>query len=282
MAEMIAKSEPDLLLVLLRNAMSSSSPSPGNGSTTRKNVLKVLTVASHITSPFISTFLLVHLAAPVLANVGGTSLASQTMILGREYYQTPVGESLLVLGPIAAHYIAGISKRLLLAAPSGNQSNSDKSSPKLRPIAHRPLTSLLGLTGYATIFLFLPIHFFVHRDNPSLPIEPISSVGPSSLDYEYVKYGLRTWPWRSWFLYTGLVSSVALHAADGATLIWNTWFKDGWGNLSRKTRRAIAVGGVIVPVLLGLATVAREPPMIMSFLESRYHAAYTQSFAFQL
>lgn len=255
------------------------SASPSN---TRKTVLNVLTTVSHVTSPFISVFLLVHLAAPVLANVGGTNLASQTMILGREYYQTPIGEGLLALGPIVVHSIAGISKRLLLTAPSNKPSGVDGKSSEKRATSHRPLTTLLGLTGYATVLIFLPVHFLVHRDYPALPIEPISSVGPASLDYEYVKYGLHTWPWRSWFLYAGLVGSVALHAADGATLIWNTWFKDSWGNLSHKTRRTIAVGGVIIPVLLGLTAIAREPPMIMSFLQNRYHAAYTQSIAFRV
>lgn len=180
------------------------------------------------------------------------------------------------MGPITLHALVGISKRLLTS--TSKQHTNDKSKTSFI----RPFTSLLSLTGYATALFFLPIHFLVHRDYPALPDEPIASVGPSSLDYEYVKYGLRTWPWRSWFLYAGLVGSVALHAADGTALVWNTWFGGGWSKLSRKTRRSVLVCGVVVPVVLGLVAIAREPPMVMSFLESRYHAAYTQSSIFQM
>jgi hypothetical protein len=42
--------------------------------------LPVLTKLLHGSAPFISTFLLIHLSAPMLANLGGSSLASQTMV----------------------------------------------------------------------------------------------------------------------------------------------------------------------------------------------------------
>jgi hypothetical protein len=65
-------------------------------------VLRFLTKAIHVSSPFITTFLLIHLSAPVMG-LGGSTLASQTMVcyvylykwrmpdvgpqaLGREYY----------------------------------------------------------------------------------------------------------------------------------------------------------------------------------------------------
>jgi len=134
------------------------------------------------------------------------------------------------------------------------------------------------------ILVFLPVHVLVHRYYPTLRTSSISSVGPSSLDYEFVKYGLYTWPWRSWFFYVSIVGSVALHIADGTALIWNTWFKksNGWGKLSRKTRRVISFGGIVVPVLSGLVVMVREPPFIMSFLASRFRAAFMQSFVFRV
>jgi len=46
----------------------------------RHTVVNTLTTISHATTPFISTFLFVHLAAPVFANIGGTNLASRTMV----------------------------------------------------------------------------------------------------------------------------------------------------------------------------------------------------------
>ncbi|KAF9453647.1 hypothetical protein P691DRAFT_719014 [Macrolepiota fuliginosa MF-IS2] len=262
----------------------SNTPGGGNNGSTRRKIASALVAISHASSPFITTFLLIHLAAPALANIGGSGLASQTMLLGREYYQTNFGESYLVLAPITVHALAGISKRLLLSSipASADEDPKDEEATRGLTPSLRPLKSLLSLTGYATAFFFLPVHFLLHRYYPALPMEPITSVGPSSLDYEYIKYGLHTWPWRSWLLYAGLVSSVALHAADGAALIWSAWFKKSWGELSRKTRRTIAIGCVVTPVLLGLSVIAREPPMLMSFLESRYRAAYTQSDLFRL
>ena len=41
---------------------------------------KILTTIAQGTAPFISTFLLIHLSAPVAATLGGSSLASQVMV----------------------------------------------------------------------------------------------------------------------------------------------------------------------------------------------------------
>jgi hypothetical protein len=182
----------------------------------------------------------------------------------------------LVLGPIAIHALAGITKRLLTSTSSSKRDQTPS-------LLNRPFTSLLSLTAYSTALFFLPIHFLLHREYPALPVEPIYSVGPASLDYEFVKYGLQTWPWRSWFLYTGLVGSVVLHLADGSARVWNTFIGGGgWSGLSRNTRRGVLVCGVAVPVLLGLRTMAKEPATLMTFLKDRYHAVFTQSFVYQL
>ncbi|KAF9009505.1 hypothetical protein BDQ17DRAFT_1323060 [Cyathus striatus] len=92
----------------------------------------VLTTVSHASSTFISTFLLVHLSAPALANLGGGSLASQTMLLGREYYQTSLTEPLLLLTPLSVHALSGLLRRLLSPAPKTNPS---------------PVTGALSATG---------------------------------------------------------------------------------------------------------------------------------------
>jgi len=183
------------------------------------------------------------------------------------------------------HAVAGISKRLLVSSSLSKSSNIAGLEPSgRRPLLWRPLTSLLSLSGYAIVLVFLPVHVLVHRYYPTLRTDSISSVGPSSLDYEFVKYGLYTWPWRSWFLYVSMIGSVALHIADGTALIWNTWFKNsnGWGKLSRKTRRVISIAGIVVPVLSGLVVMVREPPFIMSFLANRYRVTYMQSFVFRV
>ena len=43
----------------------------------------VLTRIAHGSAPFLTVFALIHLTAPAMANVGGTSLASQVMVRGR-------------------------------------------------------------------------------------------------------------------------------------------------------------------------------------------------------
>lgn len=42
--------------------------------------LPILTKTAHISAPFITTFLLIHLSAPAVASIGGSSLASSTMV----------------------------------------------------------------------------------------------------------------------------------------------------------------------------------------------------------
>lgn len=46
----------------------------------RKTSTPVLVKLAHASAPFLSTFLLIHLSAPVLANVGGSNLSSNLMV----------------------------------------------------------------------------------------------------------------------------------------------------------------------------------------------------------
>ncbi|KAJ7841375.1 hypothetical protein B0H14DRAFT_2360149 [Mycena olivaceomarginata] len=229
----------------------------------RQKTLPALTKLLHGSAPFISTFLLIHLTAPTLANLGGSSLASSVLLLGREYYQTEFGEKYLLLGPIAVHSLSGIAKRVLSPA---------KTPP-------RPWTSLLSLTGYANIIFFLP-HFMAHRVHPQTPTAPIYAVGPSELDFEFVKYGLANWPWQSWLLYGGLVASVVLHVVDGERLLFNTYFGETMGRIkaaARKRLLAIGLGLVAVPVLAGTYVMTKEPLMILASTAERFHASFTKS-----
>jgi len=192
------------------------------------------------------------------------------MLLGREYYQSQFGEKFLVLTPITVHAISAIAKRLL--------------SPKKTP--PRRLSNLLSITGYASALFFLPIHYITHRVHPTIENAPIFAVGPSELDYEFVKTGLRVWPWPSWFLYTGLIISASLHLADGMTIIWNTWLKDivfgAWKRNYRKRRLTLAFTGIALPVLAGLYTLSREPLMAFTSTVNRYQASFMSSLIYRI
>ncbi|TBU42128.1 hypothetical protein BD309DRAFT_1020244 [Dichomitus squalens] len=135
--------------------------------------------------------------------------------------------------------------------------------------------------GY-TAAVAVALHFFAHRVAPSDPSPPIFSVGPSELDYEYVKYALHEWPVRSFLGYIGLTAVVAWHAAEGMAIIWNTWLRPSLGALpqSRKQRTVGALAGVL-PVATGLYFMWKEPLMVFSSHAARFKAAFTQSIFFQ-
>ncbi|KAI0818673.1 hypothetical protein BC629DRAFT_668471 [Irpex lacteus] len=191
----------------------------------------ILTTLAQGSAPFISTFLLIHLSAPVMANLGGTSLASQVMILGREYYLTSFGHRFLVAIPIITHGLSATAKRLM----------GERSS--------RPLRSFFSIAGYASLFFLLPQHYLLHRVLPSNPNPPVLAVSPSELDFEYVKFGLQTWPLTNWALYAGLTIAVVWHAAEGSRIIWNTWLAGKAGIWKKNaTRHTATVLAAVVPV----------------------------------
>jgi hypothetical protein len=151
------------------------------------------------------------------------------------------------------------------------------------------LTTLISTTAYAALFVFLPIHVLTHRAYPADASPPILAVGPAELDFEFVKLGLQTWPLRSWTLYAGLVCCVVLHAVEGAQVLLRVWFADRRPGLELESRRVgairrrvAAVGGVILPVLLGVFVVSREPLMALISLSQRYGAAFTRSFVYRI
>ncbi|KIK94592.1 hypothetical protein PAXRUDRAFT_11951 [Paxillus rubicundulus Ve08.2h10] len=240
-----------------------SDDSAGNRNTPPNRLTSILTKLAHGSAPFLSTFILIHLSAPALATIGSSSLSSNVMLLGREYYQTVFGERYLLLTPLAIHVSSSMTKRLI--APS--------SKPP------RKLTSTLSITAYSALLVFVPIHFITHRLAPADASPPIFAVGPSELDYEFVKTGLARFPWRSWALYTGLVASVLVHAVEGINVIGATWL--GAPRISSRARKFIA-GAAAFPVLLGVWTLSREPLMGLSSVAERYGASFTRSWVYRV
>lgn len=248
----------------LATANAETMSAKGDGSKLRQTVA-VLTNVAHISAPFLSVFLIVHLSAPALANVGGSSLSSTVMLLGREYYQTSFGERYFLFMPLAAHVASSIAKRII---------NPRSASP-------RKITSTLSLAAYSTLLIFLPIHFYTHRVSPANPSSPIFAVGPSETDYEFIKTGLARFPWRSWILYGGLVASVMLHAVEGAQIIQASRFASRKFRMRPRTRKIVA-GAAVVPILAGLWTLSKEPLMVFASLAERYEAAFARSWVYRI
>ena len=189
---------------------------------------------------------------------------SPRQLLGREYYQTSFGQTFLVLTPVAVHTSAVVTKRLI----------ASHRTP-------RNFTSSFALTGYAALIFFAPIHFLLHRVYPAEPSPPTLAFGPAELDFEFVKYGLHTWPLRSWFLYGGLTACVLWHAAAGMQIEWNTWMRGMLGPFPATARqRGAAVGALVLCVLSGLAVLAREPLMALASSVTRFEGAFAQSFVY--
>lgn len=122
----------------------------------------------------------------------------------------------------------------------------------------------------------------LHRVYPMDPSPPILAVGPAELDYEYVKFGLQTWPLTNWALYAGLTLCVAWHAAEGLQIVWNTWYATKAGVWKdNAARRAITVLISVLPVLTGVLAISREPLMIFSYVAGRYEAAFRRLVLFR-
>ncbi|KZT03481.1 uncharacterized protein LAESUDRAFT_659563 [Laetiporus sulphureus 93-53] len=248
----------------------------------RRSVQPVLTIISHGTAPFISTFLLIHLSAPILANLGGEAMASQVMMIGRELYQTRHAEPILYAA-LVIHPLASTLRRVLAPTTAGPVSPKSKGYLERIKSYPRNLISPLSLPAYALV-LPLTIHTLTHRIYPSLPIAPIFSLSPSELDFSYVQYVLDAYPWRSWLGYGMLVGCVVWHGTEGVRLIYNSyeWVRGGAQTWRRELRKMIIVtGAVMIPVLSGLWVMSKEPLLMLGGTAERCHAALIQSFAYR-
>ncbi|KAF5373099.1 hypothetical protein D9758_001494 [Tetrapyrgos nigripes] len=241
-----------------------------------------------------------------MANVGGSGLSSMTMILGREYYQTALGEPWLVLAPLAVHTLAGISRRAFLVFPkllkiSGSETKQNESSRRTWS------PSLLSLSAYPLIFL-LPIHFATHRALPMTPEPPINALGPAELDFNFVAHGLKQWPIRSWLIYGALTVFGAIHAVEGSKVLLRKW-KAGSrrekpdvfptqskelpapatttgssmdaGKQQTRIPTSLVASLIVLPVLSGLYFVSTEPTWVFSDTAKRFDAVYLMSWIYR-
>lgn len=152
-----------------------------------------------------------------------------------------------------------------------------------RAITGPPKTpSTLGATGWLLATALIPVHVLLHRFNPTSPISPVLSLGPSQLDYEFVKVGLAIWPVVNWTLYSALVVSIMFHAVEGAAIMFRAWRGAGSSEPKdrrrRKKRAAIAknitASAGISTVLGGLAVIATEPLNVSRALMARIEASF--------
>jgi hypothetical protein len=172
-------------------------------------------------------------------------------------------EPLLVWAPLAVHIGAATIKRAIIGPPK--------------------TPSTLGATGWLLATAILPVHVLLHRLNPTHPEPPVLSLGPSQLDYEFVKVGLAVWPVMSWTLYSALVVSMMFHAVEGAAVMFRVWRRGTTPSEPKDRRRRkksaaivknIAASAGISTVLGGLAVIATEPLNVSRALMSRIEASF--------
>lgn len=152
------------------------------------------------------------------------------------------------------------------------------------PNPFRAPKTLLSATASLSVFL-VPIHIIINRFFPTIENPPIASLGPSQLDFEFVKFGLQNWPWRSALLYGGLVGGVLLHAVEGSALLWDTYIGprgERWKKTAILKRRVMGTLGILAS-LTSLFIIFREPILtpIPSLLR-RFEAVYKSSIIFRM
>lgn len=207
----------------------------------RRTMLHIANRVQSASAMGITAFLALHLAAPLGAAVGLD--ACGTMLLTREYYQTPWLEPFLVWGSLSAHIVSSLARRLILGIP------------RRRP-------SLNSLAGYLLVPM-VAVHAWTHRIAPAR-----MGVSPSLLSYQFVSYSLSIHPISSWIIYGGLVLSACYHTASGLRTILSGRKKAARlpdSNVWRAT-----YGSVVCGLGLGLATLAGDWSEVPSWLGKRY------------
>ena len=207
-------------------------------------------------------------------------------LLGREYYQGRYTEPLLVLAPLGIHITSSVARRILLSIEPSRLTTTPLQSKSILAKIWQKLrsTRLVTLSAYPAL-LFLAVHVEAHRLRPSLPEPPISALSPSELDYEFVKYGLQTYPLWAWVTYGGLVFAVLYHASEGAVIVLRAWaakartkgesrLASSWGLSTMRRRRVVAVAGI--SILTGLLVLWLEPLEAGTRMVTRYAAVYKQ------
>lgn len=183
----------DAALTTLQNASAGAF-----GACVENSGLLYLKMPDHkLTTHCSARFMVVHLTAPAAAAIGGEDTASQFMLLGRELYQTRLGEKALLASGVA-HVAASAAKRVLA---------SHRQRWRL-PSLHS-LSSWHSVSGFALVPIVV-LHTLKHRWWPAA-----SDISPAFFNYGYVVRALQTRPWLSWLGYGSILLAGSYHWIAG-------------------------------------------------------------------
>lgn len=146
-----------------------------------------------------STFAVMHGAQVLSANVGGSSLANNWIMLGRPFYQDEHLEGLLVTGSALTHVLAGLGK--LGIRLYWNNKTAHVSNAALLPYHTAAGYALIPLAG---------LHYYLVRHLP------VDYYGDSSfIDFGYIAWGLQNKPVFTYGLHMALIVTGVYHMVSG-------------------------------------------------------------------
>ncbi|KAI4156567.1 MAG: hypothetical protein LQ340_000175 [Diploschistes diacapsis] len=194
-------------------------------------------------SYLLSSFLGLHIANTSLVPLLTRSVATSEpyLLLTRPYYQSPLFEPLLVLGPLAAHVGSGVALRLYRRRQTVRNAGAENRAER-KKVAW-PKVSGISWLGYA-LWPLLAAHVFVNR------ITPLRIDGDSSgVNLGYVSHGFAKHPAVAFTTYVALVGVGVWHIVWG----WAKWLdltpdtakgEDGAERGLRRKRRWYAVNAL--------------------------------------
>ncbi|KAI9359132.1 hypothetical protein BD770DRAFT_386653 [Pilaira anomala] len=173
----------------------------------------LLTKVQNGSAVVFSVFAVTHGLQILSANVGGSALANNWIMLGRPFYQDEHLEGILVTGSILTHVAAGLGK--LGIRLYWNNNNKTTTTTTMRSKKNPALLPYHGLSGYLLIPL-AGLHYYLVRHLP------IAYYGDSAfIDFGYIAWGLQNQPLFTYGLHTALVVAAAYHMVSGAKVaIW--------------------------------------------------------------
>lgn len=136
-------------------------------------------------------------------------------LLGRVYYQSPLGEPIVVYGSLVVHLLSSTVKRLLSPSPLSLVARSSH-----------------ALAGWALV-LPLTYHVLTHRLGPASPRSPINALSPAELDYSFVAGAIDLYPLGSRLAYGALGGLALWHALGGLAIVRHRWGAEGLQILDR-------------------------------------------------
>jgi len=203
-----------------------------------------LTIVQAGSAIVFTSFLVTHLSATALANIGGIELTNKAIILGRVYYQNKFLEPIVVVAALWSHIVSSAAKRGIRLYWKFKKQDERKLTGEVHEKVEKIVTDEKNEQGivmrqkittkitttitesyvsramgslfpyhHAAGYLLIPFVLFHSTISRVLPRKHF---GDSSLiNATYVTLALRRWPKTSYFIFSALIGLTAYHVTSG-------------------------------------------------------------------